>query len=77
MGIFRAVVPILLSPMFDTRKHFGLRRAVAPQFVSDDHKRHILQALLEFAEELLGGLLVPPALYQDLQHVPVLIHGPP
>jgi hypothetical protein len=31
----------------------------------------------ELAEELLGGGLVPPPLHQDVQDIPLLIHGPP
>jgi hypothetical protein len=31
----------------------------------------------ERAEELLCGFLVTPALYEDIEDIAVLIHGPP
>jgi hypothetical protein len=31
----------------------------------------------QLAEELLRRILIPAALQQDIQHVPVLIHSPP
>jgi hypothetical protein len=45
--------------------------------ISDDHPRDVPQALEQFAEEFLGGLLVPPALHQDIKHMAVLIHRTP
>jgi hypothetical protein len=45
MRIFRAVVPILLLLVFDTRQNNVLRGVVAPQFVGNDYTGHIPQAL--------------------------------
>src|SRR5262245_36606393 len=63
--------------MFHTRQDLALGRAVALQFVRDDHPWHVGQALEQLLEEFLGGVLVPPTLHQYSQNVAVLIHGPP
>ena len=39
--------------------------------------RGLAQAFEELLEELLRRLLVAAALYQDIEHVVVLIDGPP
>jgi hypothetical protein len=36
-----------------------------------------VQSLQQFTKETLGGALVPPLLDKDIQHLAVLIHGPP
>src|SRR5262245_64621955 len=63
--------------MFHPWEDLALGSSVALEFVSHDHARHVGQALEQFAEELLCGPLITAALYQDIQHVPVLIHGSP
>jgi hypothetical protein len=45
--------------------------------ISDHRPRDVSQAREPFAEEFLGGLLVPPALYWALKHMAVLIHRTP
>ena len=77
MRVLGAIIEIPMLAMFHPGENLALSRTVASEFVGDDHPRHVGQTLEQLAEELLGGLFVPPALYQDLQHVPVLIHGPP
>jgi hypothetical protein len=51
--------------------------AIALQFIGDDHTGHIVQALKQLPEELLGRLLVPPTLHEDIEHIAVLIHCSP
>ena len=63
--------------MLHPREHLSLGSAVALQFIRDNHSWDILTAFQEFVEELLGGLFVAPALHQDIQHSPILIHSPP
>src|SRR5688572_29621922 len=63
--------------MLYSRQEFALRRAVALEFIRNKHAWHVGEALQQFTEELLGCLLVPPPLHQDVEHVPVLIHRPP
>ncbi len=52
-------------------------RPIAGQLVSDDHPRHVLVLFEQLTKELLGCLLVAPALHQDVQHIPILINGTP
>ena len=53
------------------------RCLIAAKFVGDDHARHILAAFEQLAEELLGSRFVASALHQNIEHVAILIHGPP
>jgi hypothetical protein len=55
----------------------ALGGSVALEFVSNDHARHVRQALEQLAEELLRGPLVAAALPQDIENVAFLIDGPP
>ena len=75
--VFGTVVQVAVLPVFDVREDLPLRRAVAFQPIGDDDPRHVPAAFKELAEELLGRVLVPPTLHQDIEHRPVLIHGPP
>ena len=50
---------------------------IAAQPVSDDDPRHVLQALEEFAEELLSGHRVSARLNQDVEHIAVLVDRTP
>ena len=59
--------------MFHTREEFSLVGSLALEFVGHDHARDGGQALEQRAEELLGRLLIPAALHQDIQDVPLLI----
>ena len=52
-------------------------RTVAAQPVGDDDPRHVLQALEEFAEELLGGQRVSAWLDQDVEYGAVLVDRAP
>jgi hypothetical protein len=51
--------------------------AVGAELVSDDHPRHRVCLLHQAAEEAPGGCLVPPVLHEDVEHVAVLVDGPP
>src|SRR5882724_692334 len=59
------------------RQNLSRRRAIAFELVRDDHPWNVGQALEQLTEELLGGVLVPPTLYENIQDVAVLIHGTP
>jgi hypothetical protein len=75
--VFCTVIEIPMLPMFHTRKKLSLGGSVALEFIGDEHARDVGQAPEELAEELLRRQLVAPALYQDVKHVPALIHRPP
>src|SRR5262249_20455214 len=77
MGVLTPVVEIPTLTMFDPRQDLPFRRAVALQLVGNDDPRYVLQALEQLAKKLLRGVLIAPALDQDVEHVIVLIHGAP
>jgi hypothetical protein len=77
MGVFRPIVETFVLAMLDTGQQLLFRCALAPQLIRDQHTRHVLTTLEQLTEVLLDGLLIPPTLHQDIQHVPVLINGPP
>jgi hypothetical protein len=54
---------------------FPFRGTIAPQLIRDDPRGHVRQTLEELAEELLGRLLVPPTLHQDIKDISILIDG--
>lgn len=75
MRILTPIIQIATLAVFDARENLALGRAIALQFFSHDHPRHVCQALEELAEELLGGVLVPSTLHQNIEDVIVLIDG--
>src|SRR5262249_60751000 len=77
MRVLTAVVEIAALAMLHPWQYLSLRRTVALQLVRNDDPRHVLQSLQQLAEKLLRCLLVTSALYQDIEHVIVLIHGAP
>src|SRR4051812_26215664 len=77
MRILRPVVEALVPPMLDRGHHLSLRGAVARQLVRDHHTRYAGLPLQQLAEQALGGLLVAPALDENVEHDPILIDGPP
>ena len=64
-------------PVLDIGKQVAPRHAVAPQLISYDHPRYILQTLQQPAEEALGGLSIAPILNKDVEDNAVLIDGTP
>src|SRR5882724_4983257 len=77
MRVLTVIIEIATLAMLHARENLAFGRAVALQFVRDDHARHVLQALEQLAKELLHGLLMAPALHQDIQDVVVLAHRAP
>jgi hypothetical protein len=63
--------------MFHPREELSLSGSITLQLVSDDHSRYVRQALEQIAKERLRGPLIPAALDQNIQHVPLLTHRPP
>src|SRR3954451_11546467 len=54
-----------------------LAGAVAGQLVRDHHTRGPALLFQQLAEQALGGLLVPPALDEDVEHEAILVDSPP
>jgi hypothetical protein len=75
--VLGAVMQIAVLSVFYAGEALALRSTVAFELIGDEHPWHGGQALEELAEELLRGLFVPPALHQDVEPIPVLIHRPP
>jgi hypothetical protein len=77
VGIFRAVVEVSMLPMLHARQDLPLGRAIAFELVCHNHPRDVRQALEKFPEEFLGSVLVTSPLHEDVEDIPVLIHGAP
>lgn len=75
--IFRTVVQPFVAPMFDTGQHLISGDLVAAQFVGDEHAGDIRASREELPEELLGRSRVAPPLDQQVEPVPLLVHGAP
>src|SRR5439155_20097222 len=63
--------------MLHRRQDLGLSCGVASQLVGDNHPWDVLKHLQQFAEELLRSPLVTPRLDEDVEHIAVLVDGPP
>ena len=58
------------------RHHFAMSRRVASEFVSYQSAGRLALPLEKPAKEAGRGLRISPRLYQDIQDLAVLIHGP-
>jgi hypothetical protein len=63
--------------MLDTGHDVPLGRGIALELVSDEHTRGSTLLLEELAEQAFGGLLVAPALNQDIENETDLVDGTP
>src|SRR5258705_13698155 len=68
MGVFGPVIEALVLPMLDPGHNLPLGSSVAPQLVGDEHPRGSALLLEELAEQALGGLLVAPALDENIEN---------
>jgi hypothetical protein len=50
---------------------------IAPELVSHDHSRDVLQTLQKPPEEALGGVGIAPGLNEDVEHNAILIEPRP
>jgi hypothetical protein len=50
---------------------------IAPELVSHDHSRDVLQTLQKPPEEALGGVGIAPGLNEDVEHNAILIDSAP
>jgi hypothetical protein len=62
--------------MLDPRHDLAVGSGVAPQLVGDEHTRGSTLLLEELAEQTFGGLLVAPALDENIEHEAVLVTAP-
>lgn len=77
MRVLRSIVQAFVLSLLHARQHVFFGGAIAPELIGDQHARDLLTPFEQLAEESFGGLLVAAPLHQTIQHVPVLIHGPP
>jgi hypothetical protein len=77
MGVLGTVIQIPMLPMFHAWQELPLGGSITLQLVRDDDLWSVLAPLEQLAEEFLCGLLVPPALHQDIEDLAVLIDSPP
>jgi hypothetical protein len=73
MRVLAAVIEVATLAMFHPGQDLALRRAVALQLAGNDDAGNVREALEELAKKLLGGLLIAPALDQDVEDMIVLI----
>src|SRR4029450_9840272 len=77
MRVLTAVVEIAALTMFDSGQDLPLGRAIALELIGDNDAWDVLQPLEQLAKEFLGGLLIAPALDQDVEHIIVLVDSAP
>ncbi len=52
-------------------------RSITLQLIGNDHAWDVLKPLEQFAEKSFGGMLIATTLYEDIQHISVLIYRSP
>src|SRR5262245_2107668 len=77
MGVLTPVIEVATLAMLHPGQDLALRRAVALELIGNDHPWHVLQPLEQLAKELLRGLLIAPALHEDIKHVIILVDSAP
>jgi hypothetical protein len=63
--------------VFNVRQDLAFRGAIGSEFIRHNNPGRVTQALQQLAKEALGRLRVAAALDQHVEHVAVLINGPP
>ena len=77
MGVFSPIIEAFVLPVLDPGHDLPLGRGVALQLVGDEHARGSALLLEELSEQAFGGLLVAPALDEDIENKAVLVDGTP
>jgi hypothetical protein len=75
MGILHQVVKASVLAVLDAGHNFPLGRGIAFQLVGDQHTRRSSLFLQQFGEQALGGLLVAPALDENVENEALLLPG--
>jgi hypothetical protein len=75
--VLRPVIEIPMLAMCHAWEELALGGSRALEFVGHDYARCIGQPFKELTKELRCSFLVPPALHQDIEDIPVLIDGTP
>ena len=77
VGILRPVVEASVLPVLDAGHDLTLGRSVAAELVGDQHARRSPLLRQELAEQAFGGLLVAPALDEDIENKALLVDRAP
>jgi hypothetical protein len=77
MGVFGPVIEALVLPMLDPEHDLPPGSGVVLQLIGDEHMRGSTLLLEELAEQAFGGLLVAPALDENIENEAVLVDGTP
>ena len=77
MRVLGPIVQISALSVLDAGKQLAPSDTIAPQLVSHDHSRDVLQTLQKPPEEALGGVGIAPGLNEDVEHNAILIDGAP
>lgn len=77
MRVLGAVIELARLTMCHTRQEFSLGGTVTIQCVGDDHAGDVGEALEQLTEASLRGVLVAPALPQNIEEMSVLVHRAP
>src|SRR5689334_3891631 len=77
VGILRPVVEALVLTVLDARHDLTLGGPIAAQLVGDQHTRRSSLLLQQFTQQAFGGLLVAPALNEDIENKAFLIDRAP
>src|SRR3978361_2216835 len=77
VGVLRPVVETLVLAMLDAGHDLALGCGVAAELVGDQHTRRSSLFLQELAEQAFGGLLVAPALDEDIKNKALLVDRAP
>ena len=77
MGVFSPVIEALVLPVLNPRHDLPLGSGIALQLVGDEHTRGSTLLSEKLAEQAFGGLLVAPALDENIENEAVLVDGTP
>ena len=77
VGILRPVVEAFVLPVLDVGQDLTLGRSIAAELVGDQHAGRSPLLLQELAEQALGGLLVAPALDEDIENKALVVDRAP
>ena len=77
MRVLGPIVQISALSVLDAGKQLTPSDTIAPQLVSHDHSRDVLQTLQKPPEEALRGVGIAPGLNEDVEHNAILIDGAP
>jgi hypothetical protein len=77
MRDFGAIIFVLPSAVNNTRHHAPVGRREAAQLVRDQTPWRMALSFQQLAEEARGRTPITPWLEQDIDHVAVLVDGPP